>query len=283
MQEKIEFNQVRSFGEIVDDTVQFFKQNWKPLLRCYFFICGFFWVTSFVVSVFNQMQTLQNVANGESVFSLTYFLAIGFEFLNYMMINLTVLCYISLYKEKGNQAPTVEEVWAYVKYFFFRIAGSYISLGIAIAVGTVCCLIPGIYLAVVFSLVIPIIIMENATLGFAFNRSFQLIKNNWWFTLGVFFVIQLLIVVAFMAIVIPVLLITYGTMFLTTVNFLNVYSYATIAVTHLFQFLYVLPLIGIAFTYFTLTEQKENGTLLQRIMMLGKNAPAPDQFPSEEY
>ena len=34
--------------------------------------------------------------------------------------------------------------------------------------------IPGIYFAVVFSLTFPILIMENSTLSYAFNRSFQL-------------------------------------------------------------------------------------------------------------
>ena len=283
MQEKIELNRVRTFSEIIEDSIQFFKQNWKPLLRSYFAICGFFCATGLVVGILNEKATLEHATRGESAISITYFLAIVYDLFNYMMITLTVSCFIALYKEKGNEPPSVEEVWSYVKYFFFRIFGSWIALGALILAGTVCCVLPGIYFAVVFSLTFPIIIMENSTLGYAFNRSFQLIKNHWWFTLGVFLVTELIIVAAMFAIVIPVMIITWATTFLTLNSALSVYSYAAIVVTHLLQFVYLLPVIGIILTYFSLTEGKDDATLYQRIMMIGKSNTNTIDPLTEEY
>ena len=53
--------------------------------------------------------------------------------------------------------------------------------------------------------------MENATLGYAFSRSFQIIKNNWWFTIGVAIVTEIIIGAAMFSIAVPVMIITWAT------------------------------------------------------------------------
>jgi hypothetical protein len=283
MQEKIELNRVRTFSEIIEDTILFFKQTWKPLLKAYFSICGFFLAASLIVGIFNVASTLQNTARGESIFTFTYFMTILFGLMDSLLVTLTLLCFISLYKEKGNEPPTVQEVWSYVKFFFFRIAGSYLALGALIFAGFVCCFIPGIYFIVVFSLTFPIMVMENTTLGYAFNRSFQIIKKNWWFTFGVLIVISIVLVAVIFAAAIPVTLIAYGAMLFTKAGVFDVYSYGIVVFTHLVQFFYLVPLIGITLTYFSLTEMKDDGTLLQRIMMIGKSSTDAHEAPTEEY
>src|SRR5947209_2042968 len=232
MQEKIELNRIRTLGEIIDDSIQFFKQNWRPLLRSYGTICGFFWVVSFIVALLNQVQTVQRLAMGESQFGGIYFLAMFFDFISGIVIILTVLSFIALYKEKQNEAPSTEEVWAYFKYYFFRIFGSYLALIACLVAGFLCCIIPFFYLAVVFSLIFPIMIMENTTFGYAFSRSFKLVKNRWWNVLGVIIVSEIIIVVAMFSIGIPVTLVVVTTKFLTNVDGMTVYRYATVIVTH---------------------------------------------------
>ena len=128
MPAKVELVQIRRFGEIVDDSILFVKQNWKPLLRSYFSICGFFWVAGLILSVFNQTQIFALQENGESIYSVTYISTAVLNFLNIIFVILTGLCFVTLYKEKENQAPSVEEVWTYVKYYFFRVVGSSIAL-----------------------------------------------------------------------------------------------------------------------------------------------------------
>jgi len=283
MNEKIELRKVRTFGEIIEDSIQFFKQNGKPLLRAYLFICGFFWVTSSVVSVFNQVQVFEHQAKGEPVFSLTYFLSSLYEVVNFLVVTLTILSFIALYKEKDNEPPTVEEVWSYVKYFFFRVFGSYLALGALIIAGILFCILPGIYFSVVFSLTLPVMIMENSTLGYAFSRSFQLIKGRWWQTLGIIIVSEIIIAAAMLSVSIPTMLVVLGTSFLTNTKDANVYMYAFLIISHLLQFVYILPLIAVSLGYFSYTEQDDQGTLYQRIMNIGKHDADADQQITEEY
>jgi hypothetical protein len=283
MQPKVELNQIRDLGQVVDDSILFFKQNWKPLLRAYITICGILWAAETVISVVNQIQTLHRIAYGDSIFTPTYFIALLFGFLNYTLIGLTGFSYITLYREKGKEPPTVEEVWSYVKYYFFRIFGGSIALVLLIIVATLCCIIPGVYFYPIFTLIPAIMVMENTSLGYAFSRSFQLIKGKWWSTFGISIVMAVIITAGMFLLIIPAMMITGGLSLITVVNFATAYTIVSNVVMHLLQFLYLLPVIATGLVYFSLTEQKDDLSLLQRIEMLGQHVPESDQSETEEY
>jgi hypothetical protein len=134
----------------------------------------------------------------------------------------------------------------------------------------------------VMSLILAVMIIENGTLRYSFNRSFRLIQDKWWHTFGAFVLSLLLIAVAILLIIIPAMLIATAIVFVTGKYGSNVYLVAFNIAIHLGQFLYLLPYITIALVYFSLTEQKEDHTLLERIEMLGKNEPEPNQPTAEE-
>ncbi len=282
MKPRVELKQIRDFGEIINDSILFFKQNFKPLLKAYFVICGFFWASGLIVSIFSQIQTFQRKEDGLSIFGPTYFLAIFFQVISYTMLMVTALSFITLYVEKGNEPPNVEEVWSYVKFYFLRVLSSQILLILGLIVATMCCFFPGVYFFPVHSLIFPIIIIENATLGYAFNRSFKLIKNNWWKTFGVSVVIYIIIVAAMIAFMIPVMLIVAVVVLIIKVNPSHIYLIVYGSAMHLMQFLYLLYTISVAFVYYSLTEQKDDGNLFNRIHMLGKNNSGSNQLSSEE-
>ncbi|MEJ7677791.1 MAG: hypothetical protein WKG06_07975 [Segetibacter sp.] len=66
-----------------------------------------------------------------------------------------------------------------------------IPVTIVTIVGFGFCLLPGIYLAVVFVPFSIAIIVEDQTFGGAWNRCFNLIKNNFWTSLGIYFIVYL--------------------------------------------------------------------------------------------
>jgi hypothetical protein len=283
MQPKVELSQIRNLGEIIDDSILFFKQTWKPLLKSYFTISGFFLFAGVIISVFNQTKIFQLQQQGESIFSATYFLTIFFYLVNFIFISLTGLSFITLYHEKGKEAPSVEEVWGYVKYYFLRVFGSSLLLTALWVVGIFLCILPGIYFMPVFLLIITIIVFENATLGYAFNRAFQLIRDRWWQMFGTLMVMGLIVGCAIVLLSIPLIIITALILFLTNVNHEHTESIALVLTFSLFQVLWLLPTISIALTYFSLNEQKDDNNLFQRIEMLGKNNYDIDHLPSEEY
>lgn len=284
MQPKVELSQLRSSGEIVDDTIVFFKQNWKDLLKSYFTIGGFFWVAGIVITIFNQTRTFQLQQQNESIFTFTYFLTLFFSLINYITIVLIAFCYVALYREKGKEPPTVEEVWVYFKYYFFRVFGSSLLLTILLSIGLIFCLLPGIYFLPIFLLILAVMVLENGSFQHSFSRGFYLIKNNWWQIFGVLIVTNILLTAGLVLLSIPVIIVVALVLLLTNANQGHTILLALSFTTTCFQALYLIPAISITLAYFSFNEQKDDLAILNRIETLGIHKEnINNHFPSEEY
>jgi len=300
MSTKIELAKTRDFGEIISDSFMFVRENIGPLVKCFFIFCGFFILAAIVSSTLQQakmMGTINNfnpddyssVSSPFDVFSrflsFEFFLAMLFQFLMYITLMITVISYMAIYKAKGNQPATPEEVWGYIKYYFLKIAGSSILIAIMMVIGFVCCVIPGIWLYPIFSLIFPIMIIENTGFGYAFSQSFRIIKDNWWVTFGVLFVMGIIISIMAAIVVMPASLITVGSVLLHPSKGLHLSTPLVIlttslsALSHIF---YILGGVSVTLCYYSLTEQKDSTGLMDRINQMGNDTPDTN-LPGEEY
>jgi hypothetical protein len=81
------------------------------------------------------------------------------------------------------------------RYAFKRIAGLLlvsILIALAVGVGLILLVIPGIIFAVFFSVAIPAFVIEDKRGTEALSRSWNLVKGSWWHVLGVIFVAGLI-------------------------------------------------------------------------------------------
>jgi hypothetical protein len=298
MTTNIELAKPRDFGEIINDTFIFIRQNFKPLLKYFFIFCGFFLVATAATSILTQINMYRAVNNFNpnsfdatsrfaafSFLTPTYFLTILFVLLEYISINVMVLSYMTLYKQKQNQVPEMDEMWGYFKFYFFKILGSSVVMGILLVVASLFCLIPGIYLYPIMALVLPIMVVENTSFNYAFNHSFRLIKDNWWATFGVLVVVFIILYVATMIIVVPATLFSAGSLFLhltkgssVSVTAVIISSILTEA-SHIFQ---ILTIVATCLCYFNLSESKEGTGLMERINQFGNSNTDSNTTP-EEY
>lgn len=292
MQPKIELVKTRDFGEIINDTFTFIAQNWKPLLKSYAIICGFFIVANLVVALLQQNKMIGAIQATDyptkfgrfsTLFGPAYFLSLLFTLFTYTAIALIPLCFISLYKEKGNTAPETEEVWGYFKHYFFRVLGSNLLVGLCLIIGLFLCLVPGLYLVPILSLVLPIIVLENTNLSDSWSKSFKLIKENWWQTFGAIAVIWIITYAAMFIFIIPASLVSVGTMFVSkTTNYSSSALMLTTIISAFCQVFLMIPVITAALCYFNLNEQKEGTGLMNRINNFGNN-DLDAGLPKEEY
>jgi len=296
MEPKIELAKLRDFGEIISDTFQFIRQNFKEILKSFFIFCGFFLVALAAVSFLQQYKIMhvynEASAGGPQTFSSTmsgfwvsYAATMLLSFLTMCAISVTVLSFMAIYKQKGNVAPTTDEVWGYFKYYYLRVLGGTFVVGILVGAGFVLCLIPGIYLFPILGLVFPIMVMENTAFGYAFNRSFQLIKQNWWATAGAVLVIWIIVYVMMIVITIPASAVNVASMLLRPQKLpqLSMGGILLGVILQAFaQILFIIPTIGIALCYFNLAEHKEGTSLLDRINKFGTPGEQTN-LPTEEY
>jgi hypothetical protein len=76
------------------------------------------------------------------------------------------------------------------------LIGAAIVAGIAIVFGFVLCIIPGIILLTLWAVIAPAIVVEKCGVFDALSRSWNLVKTNFWQTLGVIVVFWLISIVA---------------------------------------------------------------------------------------
>lgn len=81
---------------------------------------------------------------------------------------------------------TLGQAWTELRPRILPLLGTSILIGICVAVGVVLCILPGIWIAVLFSLATPALVLEGLTVRQAFTRSKELVRGAWWSTFGFF-------------------------------------------------------------------------------------------------
>jgi hypothetical protein len=289
-QPKLDLKKVRDFGEVINDTFIFLKQNFKPLFKILIPITILFVVANILLAVFQfiNLQDIYKSTNGNLAGvllnkSVTTSLITGlFGSIVYFIVALTTYCYVAVYIENKSETPEMAQVWGFFKYYFFRYIGIRLLTGIALVVGLVLCLLPGIYLMPIVSLTVAAVVLENRGTFNAISRGFILIKQDWWMSFGTLVILIMILYAFVITLTLPSLIIG-GSASLLTPNF-NRPIYAIIIqsiISGLSVYSYVIVIIGNCILFYSLVEKKESEGLLDRINDLDQNSNNQDQ--PEEY
>ena len=146
----------------------------------------------------------------------------------------------------------------------------------------------GLYLAVVLSLYFPVLWLEDQSVLGAVGRCFQLIKGKWWSTCGLLLVAGLLQGVLAVVVALPQYAVVVGKMLQLPgldSNALGLAAQCLQAVG--IMFFYCIPLLALAFQYFSLAERQEGHGLRLLVDQLGQPQAAPTAYsahyrPDEE-
>jgi hypothetical protein len=228
--------------------------------------------------IFKGQGYQQNSFN--DVFNLNYFLLIFLGVLSYVLMHIVVAVYFKLYAQKGKVSPTIEEVWKATLRFIVPIFFYSIIYGIITIISVFFCIVPFFYFAVVFAPFTLIYVVEEVSFTEGFSRCFNLIRDNYWESLGIYFVTYIiysissgmigLIVSAFAGAISYFTTKDIGAVTAIFTGTLNIFS-------HLF---YIIFAVSVALNYFNLVEYLDGNGLLNRIDSLGNSeAPAVE----EEY
>jgi hypothetical protein len=95
----------------------------------------------------------------------------------------------------GRADLTMGQTFARAQQHIGTLAVAGILAGLAIVVGLILLIVPGLYLMTIWSLLIPVIVLERRRVMDAFGRSRELVSGNGWNVFGVI-VISILILIA---------------------------------------------------------------------------------------
>src|SRR5918996_3079701 len=94
----------------------------------------------------------------------------------------------------GRVDLSVQDTFKKAQPFLGRVAGASILAGIGIALGFVALIIPGLILMTIWLFIIPVIVLENASIGDSFGRSRELVRGYGMNVFGVIVLTILLII-----------------------------------------------------------------------------------------
>lgn len=96
----------------------------------------------------------------------------------------------------GRVDLSIGETFERVKPDIGRIAGAGILAGLGIALGFLLLIVPGLYLITIWSVIIPVIVLEGRGISEAFSRSRELVTGHGWNVFGVIILAWLVLLVA---------------------------------------------------------------------------------------
>lgn len=283
----IEFKKQRELGEILTESFNFIKFEFKtffgtllkivgPYLFTTMFFLGFYFYS------FNGFFSLDFQSEGPDINPLFMIIAVLGLLVSaiamYALTQATILYYIKSYIDnKGVTDYNYIRKEAYHKFWSF--IGLSFLVGLVLVAGFMLCFIPGIYLYPPLMLSFSILVFMNKSVTDAFQYGFTLIKDNWWITFAALLVLGIIIAVMGYVFQIPSVIYLWikmgvfsgemdaesmGGFFDPVYILLNLLAYMV-------QFiLQTISLVAAALIFFNLNEKKNFTGTMERIQNLGK-------------
>jgi hypothetical protein len=188
---KIRFSKKRELAQIMSDTLEFFKQEYKEILRMIGMYVLPFLVLYAGAQIYLQKNVLVNIdlSDPESLMSslkplqLNLFIFLLFGLFVQSLLVGTYYSYLEAYIKHGKGNFQLSDISS--KFFSNSLMalGAGVVFTFASVFGLTLCFLPGIYLANTLSLMVFITIFEKKGIGYAATKSWSLVNTQWWNTL----------------------------------------------------------------------------------------------------
>jgi hypothetical protein len=304
--QKIELYKVRTFGDMLSDTFNFVRQNFKPLFKGLFYIVSpalllmaIFWAYSY------------QILGGSSSFDLTDPYLTGyltgkmlpvylFMFIGTTLLMSVTFSYVKLYAEDKEREISVSMLWQVAKKYFWKLVGLQVILGIGAGIiiavpvaGLIVALstnsVVGIFLTFLLFLAIFIllifffikiyfspllIVVKDKGIFGAISESWSFTKGIFWKTFGFTLVLGLLVGIISYIFLLPgylVMIIGMITGFAGNEGDMALLSGVLLALgLAVATLMYSVTFTGQGIIYFSEIEKREGINLQKQIDEIGK-------------
>lgn len=293
----IELFRQRDFGSKINATFQYVTQNFRSLGLALLYIVGPVALVAGIaagVMQSNMLRLVRESANARTNDFMAAFQVIGFlsspsfwvttlfGLLANIAVILTTYAHMKVYDRNQGSSVSVAEVWEEVEPIIGRAILISVLTSILVGISFIFFFIPGLYLAIVFSLSLTVMSFEDTDLGATWSRCFQLIRNKWWSTFGLIVIMGVIVAVIGLIFSLPAAIIG----FLTSAKLLPNVSVAWLMLGNVINqvgrtLLNVVIYTAIGFQYTNLVERQEGRGLQSTIDSIG-TAPAQPRATDDE-
>ena len=267
-EKEIQFRKKRELGDIITDSFEFLKQEYNPVSKLVFTYVFPFVLIYGILQVYVQMRVMVNIdftdqetmlANIGPIY-MNVFLSSLFGLFFQSLLAGTYYSYIEIYVKKGKGNFELSEITPLLFSNGLLALGANLVLFIAVMLGVIMCILPGLYIANTLSIVVIILIFEKKRLGDALTRSWNLVNSQWWNTLLINLLGLLIVGAVSFVISIPSMLAGIGSNIFSlqetaTTEYPDWYWVLIGTATIVSTIFYVIPYTFLAFQYFNLDER----------------------------
>ncbi len=185
--QKIKLFGTRDFSGNFDMTLSFIKQNYAAIFKP---LCILIPVLLIAVYFIPNTQSMDLTGYNDPMdmyrdtFTLGFFLAYFLMGLVSYLVYLYVVSYMAIYAKSDDGIVKSSDVWSKVKSVFLPVLGGSIIFGILVGIGTLFCIIPGVIVYVYLGFYMYVYINDETGVIDSFQRSYELVKGNWFITFG---------------------------------------------------------------------------------------------------
>lgn len=152
---------------------------------------GRFFVTALIVfAVLDLLSALASTAAGDSWVSgaLWGLVAVTIGVVGYFWVQAALVETVNDVRD-GRADRSIGETYRAVQPVLPAVIVAGILAGIGIGIGFILLIIPGLFLLTIWSMLIPVIVLERRRAGEAFTRSRELVRGNAWKVFGLVIVV----------------------------------------------------------------------------------------------
>lgn len=159
---------------------------------------GRFFLTAFVVyAVLDLVSALADAAAGDSVAAgiLWGLIAAIVSVVGFFWVQGALVETVRDVRD-GRADRSVGETYRAVQPRLAALIVAGILAGIGIAIGLLLLIVPGLFLLTIWSMLVPVIVLEGRSAGASFDRSREIVRGNGWSVFGLIVVVFLLVAIA---------------------------------------------------------------------------------------
>lgn len=307
------FAKDQGFSEVMNVSFNFFIRHIKPisiLLFTYALIPML--ITGFLGSFINQdnlANIIKTLSGSQTIQTPPGALQMVLFMLSYLITSVfitgLVIVYAKMYQDSDNETISLSDTWKYFltempQLFLFQILLIVLvvfvmlavillvviltQLSIALAViGGIAAFVMFIYLMVPISLIYNVRIVEKKDFMESLKRCFALVKEHWWLTFGLIFIVSIIVNTVSFIFGLPQLFYTVAQGITSlqgaevSPNSLLFFLFTMISYMGTFWLTSILTLSLFAH-YFSLSEKKDKNSLIRRIDEINQS----ETYPSEQ-
>ena len=158
---------------------------------------GRFFLTAFIVfAVLDLLSALASTAAGSGVWSrvLWALVAAVVGVIGYFWVQAALVETVNDVRD-GRADRSIGETYETVRPVLLTATAAGILAALGIGLGFVLLIIPGLYLLTIWSMLIPVIVLERRSVGEAFGRSREIVRGNWWPVFGLILITFVLVAI----------------------------------------------------------------------------------------